>query len=91
MTAPVRGPAVELTIRVRYPLPEYLPEYVEFGLHSTEEMVAEHVELLEHDPAELAELLSHETSVLSIEWEVDDAEDPWAGGSLDLTPAEVVP
>jgi hypothetical protein len=79
--------AVELTIRVRYPLPDYDPEYAAMGLETIEDVVREEILSLQHDPAELVELLDSGTTEVTYEFEIDDPDHAFTSGDATLAPS----
>ena len=82
----VPAPAVELTIRVRYPLSKLTPMHREFGIDTLEELVAQEVESMASDPAELVELLESGRSSVEVEYELDAAGHEFEGGELERDP-----
>lgn len=80
MGTPVTGPAVELTITVRYPLPELDEDYSEFGIHSPADLVREWVEHCRADPAELLDLIEGDLSEVTLSFEIDDPDTAFEGG-----------
>lgn len=75
---PAPSPAVELTLRVRYPCPELEDFHHEFGIDSLPELVSQQLDATVRDSGELAEFLDEH----DVEWsfEIDD-DDAFAGGS----------
>lgn len=85
MNKPVRGPAVELTVTVRYPLPRATAhELDDLGVTSVSELVGNELTEMEADPGFLVDLLESDRSHVVMSFELDDPDDPWGGG--DITP-----
>lgn len=82
MSSPFEGPSVELTVKVRYPLPEIEPGYAEFGIHSAADLVADQIQAMELDPSFLADLVASDRSEVSYEFDVDGDDDPFGGDDL---------
>lgn len=80
MPRSVAAPAVELTLRVRYPLPDLVEDYSEFGIHSVEDLVREQIETFRLDPADLVDLIDSDRSDVEITFEIDAPDDPFGGG-----------
>lgn len=72
MLSRVPGPAVELVVRVRFPLPVYHPADAELGFASAEDLVIEHLEEMRRDPSFLADLLASDRSEVTYEYELDE-------------------
>lgn len=83
MNKPVRGPAVELTVTVRYPMPHVTDaELEDLGAGSVSDLIAAEVTEMQADPAFLADLLDSDRSHVSYSFELDDPDDPFGGGDL---------
>lgn len=76
MTSRVAGPTVELTVRVRFPLPEFEPGYAEFGIHSVEDLLADHLDAMRRDPSFLADLIASDRSETEYEFDLGAVELP---------------
>lgn len=83
----VPAPAVDLTLRVRYPLPDVSAEEAHAaGFGSVAEVVADHIEALILDTSELAELL--ENADVTYDFEIDAHDLEFEGGGGEWAPRD---
>lgn len=83
MPKPVRGPAVELTVKVRYPMPRVTPaELDDLGAASVGDLIRGEVAEMQADPGFLADLLESDRSEVTYSFELDDPDDPFGGGDF---------
>lgn len=83
MPRTLRGPAVEVTVKVRYPLPRVTAtELDDLGATSVRDLVRGEVAEMEADPSFLADLIESDRSEVSFSFELDCADDPFGGGDI---------
>lgn len=73
------SPVVELTIKVRYPAPEYDPSYAEFGIDSVAAAARDEIQSFSGNPDELADLLASDRAEVEWSFEIDDENHVWTG------------
>jgi hypothetical protein len=83
MSTDVPAPAVELTVRIRYPLPELDPEWAEFGITTLTQVVEEELASFAADPRELADVIESARSSVAYSYEIDAPGYEFVGGELD--------
>lgn len=82
MTTPVQGPAVELTVRVRYPMPTLDADLADLGIHTVEDLVRNEVEAMRLDPSFLTELIDSDRSEVEFSFELDARGHEFEGGTV---------